>query len=122
MIFPPNNDRLCIDIVIGWGDLLLTHFLQRYMKHIIAILIAVMLAAQIPVVKELLARGVATLYVAAKYPGQTVTFEHFEYEPHFGDYIISFAAQKRDVLHLTLGPKILPIFVKYDPWNQPMSD
>ncbi|MBB6023004.1 hypothetical protein HNR77_004103 [Paenibacillus sp. JGP012] len=100
----------------------MTRFLQRYMKRTIVVLIVVMLSAQVPAVKELLARGAAALYVAAKYPGQTVTFEHFEYEPHFGDYIISYTSQKTDSLHLMLAPKMLPIFVKYNPWDQPMSD
>ncbi|PZT57014.1 hypothetical protein [Paenibacillus silvae] len=100
----------------------MTRFLRRYMKRTIAILIAVMLAAQVPAVKELLARGAATLYVAAKYPGQTVKFEYFAYEPHFGDYIISYTSQKTDSLHLMLAPRTFPIFVKYDPWSQPMSD
>ncbi|KAA8783012.1 hypothetical protein EC604_04025 [Paenibacillus amylolyticus] len=100
----------------------MTHFLKRYMKHAIVALIVIMLTAQIPLVKELLARGATTLYVAAKYPDQTVTFAHFEYQPHFGDYIISYTVPKTDALHLMLAPKLLPIFVKFDPWDQPMSD
>lgn len=100
----------------------MTCFLKRYLKRVIIVLIVFLLAAQIPLVKGLLAREATTLYVAVKYPDQTITFEHFEYEPHFGDYIISYKTQKSDALHLTLAPKMLPIFVKYDPWDQPMSN
>lgn len=100
----------------------MTRFLKRHMKRAIIVLIVFLLAAQIPLVKEVLARGATTLYVAVKYPAQTITFEHFEYEPHFGDYIISYQTQKSDALHLTLAPKMLPIFVKYDPWSEPILD
>ncbi|MGQ8875425.1 hypothetical protein [Paenibacillus sp. TSA_86.1] len=100
----------------------MTRFLKRHMKRAIIVLIVFFLAAQIPVVKELLARGATTLYVAVKYPDQTITFEHFEYEPHFGDYIITYRASKGAGPDLTLAPKMLPIFVKYDPWDEPMSD
>ncbi|WP_434752804.1 hypothetical protein [Paenibacillus amylolyticus] len=100
----------------------MNRFLKRHMKLAIIVLIVFLLAAQIPVVKELLARGATTLYVAVKYPDQTITFEHFEYEPHFGDYTVSYSTSKGDGTGLTLTPKMLPIFVKYDPWDQPMSD
>jgi len=77
------------------GNLLLTRFNKRHMKRTIVMMIAIMLAAQIPVVKELLARGAARLYTAAKYPGQTITFKHFEYKPYFGNYIISYICKRQ---------------------------
>lgn len=102
----------------------LTRIIKRHLKRAIIILIVIMLLAQVPVMKKLLARGTAALYTTAKYPGQTITFDHLEYEPHFGNYIISYTTTtpKKDMLHLTLMPKMLPIFITYDSWDQPISD
>ncbi|WP_145415083.1 hypothetical protein [Paenibacillus xylanexedens] len=74
----------------------MTRFLKRYMKRAIIVLIVFLLAAQIPLVKELLARGATTLYVAVKYPDQTITFEHLNMSRTLGN--ISFLIGRQKVL------------------------
>lgn len=81
-----------------------------------------MLLAQIPMLKETLARGVTTLYVNIKYPERSFQFRDFIYESHFGNYFISYADQDEKLISLMLEPKFLPVIVTYDPLDQPMTD
>lgn len=86
------------------------------------VLIAIMLLAQFPMLKETFARGVTTLYVKIKYPERSFQYRDFIYESHFGSYIISYADQDENPLNLMLEPKWLPVIVTYDPLDQPMKD
>lgn len=81
-----------------------------------------MLLAQIPMLKETLARGVTTLYMKIKYPEHSFQFQNFIYESHFGNYIISYTDQDEQLISLMLEPKFLPVIIIYDPFNEPMKD
>jgi hypothetical protein len=81
-----------------------------------------MLLAQIPMLKETLARGVTTLYVSMKYPEHSFQYRNFIYESHFGGYFISYADQDEKLISLMLEPKFLPVIITYDPLDQPMTD
>lgn len=81
-----------------------------------------MLLAQIPMLKETLARGVTTLYVKIKYPEHSFQFQDFNYVSHFGNYIISYTDQDEQGISLMLEPNFFPVLIIYDPLNQPMKD
>ena len=65
--------------------------------------------------KETLARGVTTLYVKIKYPEHSFQFQDFNYESHFGNYIISYTDQDEQRISLMLEPKFFPVLIIYDP-------
>lgn len=96
--------------------------MTRLAKRILIFLVAIMLLAQIPVLKETLARGVTALYVKIKYPEHSFRFKDFIYESHFGNYIISYTDQDEQRISLMLEPKFLPVIIIYDPLNEPMKD
>lgn len=96
--------------------------MTRLAKRILIFLVAIMLLAQIPVLKETLARGVTALYVKIKYPEHSFQFKDFIYESHFGNYIISYTDQDKQLITLMLEPKFLPVIIIYDPLNEPMKD
>jgi hypothetical protein len=81
-----------------------------------------MLLAQIPMLKETLAREVTTLYVNIKYPEHSFQYRNFIYESHFGGYFISYADQDGTLIDLMLEPNFLPVIVTYDPLDQPMTN
>lgn len=96
--------------------------MTRLAKRILIFLVAIMLLAQIPMLKETLARGVTTLYVKIKCPEHSFQFQDFNYESHFGNYIISYTDQDEQRISLMLEPKFFPVLIIYDPLNQPMKE
>lgn|GEM_PF-2668388 len=96
--------------------------LTRLAKRTAIVLVAIILLAQIPMLKTTFARGATMIYVNIKYPERSFQYRDFIYESHFGSYLISYADQNEQLITLTLEPKFLPVIVTYDPLDQPMKD
>ena len=93
-----------------------------FLLTIILVIIWILLSRTSTVVQKAEARLSASLYVTFKYNDRNFKYQNTEYEPHFGEYFVSYKDKNGKSFSFTVIPKTFPIFVSYDPLDQPMSE
>lgn len=88
----------------------------RYLLIAVFVFMFIFAILQLESVSKTAASIAASVYVNAHYAEQGFSLSGVEYEPHFGQYIVTFR-NHNEQLHLMMYPNSLPVFVQHDPFN-----
>jgi len=88
----------------------------RYLLIAVFVLMFILAIFQLESVSKKAASIAASVYVKVHYAEQGFSLSGVAYEPHFGQYIVTFR-NHNEQLHLMMYPNALPVFVQHDPLN-----
>lgn len=72
------------------------------------------------ILQEEEARFTATVYTVIKHSDKNLVYQGLEYEPHFGQYMVTYQDENGKKISLSIFSKQFPVVVIYDPLDQPV--
>lgn len=75
-----------------------------------------------PFMQQAEVRFTSTVYMVLKHSDkQHLEYEGLEFEPHFGEYMVTYQNENGENLSISIQSKQFPFVVTYDPLDPPMK-
>ncbi|ASS77005.1 hypothetical protein CIG75_20265 [Tumebacillus algifaecis] len=75
-----------------------------------------------PIMQQAEVRLTATVYMVVKHHDKQLEYKGMEFDPHFGEYMVTYQNENGQNVSLSIRSKHFPFAIIYDPLDQPMQE